>query len=124
MSDDPLLQRIRKALAPRAFTEQKMFGGVCFMVDGNMLVGSSKRGLLVRVGKDAHGAALAQPHAQAMEMRGRPMEGYVFVDPARNGFGEGPESVAQARARLRGDPPAQGRKAGKAKPKRGGRSAT
>jgi TfoX/Sxy family transcriptional regulator of competence genes len=80
--DELMLERIRKALAPRAFTEQKMFGGVCFMTDGNMLAGISNRGLLVRVGKDAHAAAVAQPHARPMEMRGRPMEGYVFVDPA------------------------------------------
>lgn len=82
MVDDPMLERIRKALARRAFTEQKMFGGVCFMIDGNMLAGTSNRGLLVRVGKDANAAAAAQPHARPMEMRGRPMEGYVFVDPA------------------------------------------
>lgn len=52
------------------------------MLSGNMLVGTSKRGLLVRVGKEAHASAVARPHATAMEMRGRPMEGYVFVDPA------------------------------------------
>ena len=59
-----------------------MFGGTCFMLSGNMLVGTSKRGLLVRVGKDAHAAAVARPHATPMEMGGRAMEGYVFVDEA------------------------------------------
>ena len=43
-----------------------MFG--CFMVDGNMVAGTSKRGLLVRVGKEGHAAALQRPHARTMEM--------------------------------------------------------
>ena len=81
MAEDPLLPRLREALSPRPFTEQKMFGGTCLMLGGNMLAGTSKRGLLVRVGKGAHRAALARPHARPMEMRGRAMEGYVFVDP-------------------------------------------
>ena len=81
MAEDPLLDRLRRALAPRSFTEQKMFGGVCLLVDGNMLVCASKRGLLVRVGKEGHAAALARPHAAAMQMGGREMHGYVFVAP-------------------------------------------
>jgi len=121
MPDDPVLPRIRKALAPRGFTEQKMFGGVCFMIDGNMLVGSSKRGLLVRVGKEAHGAAIAQPHAKPMEMRGRPMEGYVFVDPAGTASEKDLKAwLKRALAFVGTLPP----KAGKAKPKRGSGSAT
>ncbi|TIS06365.1 MAG: TfoX/Sxy family protein, partial [Mesorhizobium sp.] len=60
---DPMVERLRAALGRRAFTEQKMFGGTCFMINGNMLVGTSKRGLLVRVGKDGHAAAAARPHA-------------------------------------------------------------
>ena len=79
---DEMLARLRTALAGRPVTEQKMFGGTCFLLSGNMLVGTSKRGLLVRVGKQAHAAALARLHARAMEMRGREMEGYIVVDPA------------------------------------------
>jgi hypothetical protein len=82
MADDELLGRIRAILAPRPLGEQKMFGGTCFMLAGNMLVGASTRGLLVRVGKEAHAKAIARPHARPMVMRGREMEGYVFVDPA------------------------------------------
>ncbi|KUM27084.1 hypothetical protein AU467_17905 [Mesorhizobium loti] len=78
---DPMVERLRAALGARAFTEQKMFGGTCFMINGNMLIGTSKRGLLVRVGKDAHAAAAARPHASPMEMGGRSMEGYVHVAP-------------------------------------------
>ena len=78
---DPMVERLRAALGNRAFTEQKMFGGTCFMINGNMLIGTSKRGLLVRVGKDAHAAAVARPHARPMEMGGRSMEGYLHVAP-------------------------------------------
>ncbi|RUT99162.1 hypothetical protein EOD23_25615 [Mesorhizobium sp. USDA-HM6] len=78
---DPMVDRLRAALGSRAFTEQKMFGGTCFMINGNMLIGTSKRGLLVRVGKAAHAAAAARLHARPMEMGGRSMEGYVHVAP-------------------------------------------
>ena len=74
-----MVGRLRTALAGLPVTEQKMFGGTCFMLSGNMLVGTSKRGLLVRVGKDAHGAALSRPNTRPMEMGGRAMKGYVFV---------------------------------------------
>jgi hypothetical protein len=81
MPENPMVERLRKALGKDRITEQKMFGGVCFMLAGNMLVGTSKRGLLVRVGKEAHASAVAQPHTAPMEMGGRAMEGYVFVAP-------------------------------------------
>jgi hypothetical protein len=80
MPDDPMMvERLRTALAGLPVTEQKMFGGTCFMLSGNMLVGTSKRGVLVRVGKDGHAAALSRPHSRPMEMGGRAMEGYIFV---------------------------------------------
>jgi hypothetical protein len=82
VTDDPMLTRLRTALADLPVTEQRMFGGTCFLLSGNMLVGTSKRGLLVRVGKQAHGAAITRPHARSMEMRGREMQGYIIVDPA------------------------------------------
>ncbi|BAV52060.1 hypothetical protein MesoLj113a_54280 [Mesorhizobium sp. 113-1-2] len=78
---DPMVARLRGALGNRTFTEQKMFGGTCFLINGNMLVGASKRGLLVRVGKAAHAEAALRPHARPMEMGGRSMEGYVRVAP-------------------------------------------
>ncbi|MDX8439923.1 TfoX/Sxy family protein [Mesorhizobium australafricanum] len=81
VAPDPMVERLRAALGKRAFTEQKMFGGTCFMINGNMLIGTSKRGLLVRVGKDAHAAAAARPYASPMEMGGRSMEGYLHVAP-------------------------------------------
>lgn len=80
--DQDLAERVRRVLCrTAAVREVKMFGGLCFMVNGNMVAGTSKRGLLVRVGKDRHAEALARPGARPMEMSGRPMEGYIFVDP-------------------------------------------
>lgn len=80
--DADLAERMRTALAGSgSLREVRMFGGLCFMLNGNMVAGTSKRGMLVRVGKDQHARALALPGAKAMEMSGRPVEGYVFVDP-------------------------------------------
>ena len=58
-------------LAEQAPAERKMFGGVCFMINGNMLAGTFKGDLLVRVGKDGHAAALKRPHTRPMEQAGR-----------------------------------------------------
>jgi hypothetical protein len=52
------------------------------MLNGNLLAGASGRGLLLRIGKDRSGQALAKPGARPMVMRGRTMEDYIYVDPA------------------------------------------
>ena len=81
--DEDLAGRMRAILGTTgAVREVRMFGGLCFMLNGNMLAGTSKRGLLVRVGKDQHAGALARPGAKPMEMAGRSVNGYIFVDPA------------------------------------------
>ena len=84
MSADPdLVSRMRALLAAAEnITEIKMFGGIAFMLNGNMLASSSKRGLMLRVGKDQAPLALSHPGTHQIEMRGRPMEGYIRVDPA------------------------------------------
>jgi TfoX/Sxy family transcriptional regulator of competence genes len=80
--NEDLAERIRAVLAGTgSLREVRMFGGLCFMLNGNMVAGTSKRGLLVRVGKDQHARALMRPDARSMEMSGRPMQGYVLVDP-------------------------------------------
>lgn len=82
-ADDGLAERVRQLIAGPGVGEKRMFGGICFLIDGNMAVGASlKRGLLLRVGKDGYGAALLRPGTRPMEMRGRPVEGYLYVDPA------------------------------------------
>jgi TfoX/Sxy family transcriptional regulator of competence genes len=81
--DEALATRLRVLLEGTGrLREVKMFGGLCFILNGNMLAGTSKHGLLLRVGKEQYRAALKRPGATPMEMTGRPMEGYVFVDPA------------------------------------------
>jgi TfoX/Sxy family transcriptional regulator of competence genes len=81
--DEDLTERMRTVLAGTgAVREVRMFGGLCFMLDGNMVAGTSKRGLLVRVGKERQPDALTRAGAKPIEMGGRTMEGYVFVDPA------------------------------------------
>ena len=80
--DDGLAQRIRELLDPRlASTEMRMFGGLAFMVNGHMCVGILQASLMARVGPDAYPDALEQPHVRKMDFTGRPMAGYVFVDP-------------------------------------------
>jgi len=79
MAERDLIARVRDALGARPVTEQKMFGGVCFMLAGNMLVCASPRGLMVRTGKDGYAAALARPHAAPMRQGTREMPGFVVV---------------------------------------------
>jgi TfoX/Sxy family transcriptional regulator of competence genes len=78
---EELAASVRSALAEAgAVREVRMFGGIGFMLNGNLLVGASKRGLLVRVGKDSEHDALSRRGARPMVMRGRTMRGYVRVD--------------------------------------------
>ncbi|MHA6297787.1 TfoX/Sxy family protein [Devosia sp. CAU 1758] len=81
MASEELAERIRAILPPEEnIREQKMFGAIAFMLDGNMLVAPTKEGsMLVRVGKDGMEAALTQPGAIAMEMGGRAISGFVEV---------------------------------------------
>lgn len=81
--DEELAQRVRELLAERTdVTERKMFGGLAFLVGGNMAVGIAGSDLMVRVGKEGYDAALAQPHTREMDFTGRPMTTMVYVDPA------------------------------------------
>ena len=81
--DEGLAQRIREALAnDDGLTERRMFGGVAFMLHGNMAVGISGDDLMVRVGPERYDEALAQPHARVFDMTGRVMRGWVVVAAA------------------------------------------
>jgi TfoX/Sxy family transcriptional regulator of competence genes len=80
--DEKLAVRVRKALAVgNDVVEKKMFGGLCFMVDGAMCCGLTKSDFMVRVGPDQYEAALAEPHARPMDFTGRPLKGMVYVAP-------------------------------------------
>jgi len=81
--DETLADRIRRVVPPAAgIGEKKMFGGVVFVLGGKMFVGVTGTDLMVRVGPDAHAAALAKPHVRPMDFTGRPMTGYVYVGAA------------------------------------------
>ena len=81
-AESDLALRVRAALhGVEALREVKMFGGVGFMVNGNLVAAASRRGLLLRLGRERQDEALAQPGIRPMEMRGRRMEGYVYADP-------------------------------------------
>lgn len=85
--DQGLAERIRTVLRDRPeLAERKMFGGLAFLVNGNMCCGIVGDELMVRVGPDGHAAALAEPHARPMDFTGRAMRGMVYV--GTDGFAE------------------------------------
>ncbi len=81
--DEELANRIRELLADQpGVTEKAMFGGLAFLLGGHMTVAASRSGgLMVRVGREATGEALAKQHTELVEMRGRPMPGWIRVGP-------------------------------------------
>jgi hypothetical protein len=80
--DDDLAHRIRELTAGEPdMTEKKMFGGLAFLVGGNMAVAASGQGgLMVRVDPEDTAALVTRPHARPFEMRGRAMQGWLRVD--------------------------------------------
>ena len=80
--NEGLAERIRAAVAGRqGLTETRMFGGIAFMLNGNMFCGVLRDDLMVRVGPEYHERALAQPYARPMDFTGRAMRGMVYVGP-------------------------------------------
>jgi TfoX/Sxy family transcriptional regulator of competence genes len=89
--DEDLANRIRELIADEpSVTEKKMFGGLAFLIGGNMSVSASGQGgLLVRVDPEQTDELVAKPHAEPFVMRGRAMDGWLRVDP------EGVRTTAQ-----------------------------
>ena len=80
--DESLAQRIRDALARKKnIEEKKMFGCICFFLNGNALAGVWKDGLIARLGPDEGELALREPHVRAFDIIGRPMRNWVVVEP-------------------------------------------
>jgi TfoX/Sxy family transcriptional regulator of competence genes len=85
--DTVLAERIRAQVKSRpGFTEKQMFGGIGFLLHGNMCVGVWKESLILRL-RPAADAALQEPSVREMDITGRPMAGWVLVEPS--GFGRG-----------------------------------
>ena len=81
--DEELAQRVRKLLAPiENIQERRMFGGLAFMLYGNMCCGIEKDNLVVRTGSMGYDDALARPYARVFDFTGRPMRGFVYVETA------------------------------------------
>ncbi len=80
--DEDLANRVRELIAGEPdVTEKKMFGGLAFLVGGNMSVGASGQGgLMVRVEPEDTDALVTKPHVRPFEMRGRPMQGWLRVE--------------------------------------------
>ncbi|MDH3492655.1 MAG: TfoX/Sxy family protein [Acidobacteriota bacterium] len=88
--DEELGTRIRGLMSDRGdVVEKKMFGGLCFMVSGNMACGIVKDTLMARVGPDLYDECLAKEHAREMDFTGRSLKGMIYVSP------EGIESKEQ-----------------------------
>lgn len=80
--DESLAARIRDELARRRnIEERKMFGCICFLLNGNALAGVWKDALIARLGPDEGEAALREPHVRAFDITGRPMRNWVAVEP-------------------------------------------
>lgn len=80
--DEKLSQRIRDFLdGMPGLVEKRMFGGVAFLLNGNMTCGIHKEWLVVRVGPDANDRALEKPFTRIFDITGRPMKGWIMIDP-------------------------------------------
>jgi len=78
--DESLAERVRKQLDRQAgLTEKKMFGGLAFLINGNMSVGVHGSELIVRVAPEATTDALKEPGARPFDITGRPMKGWLLV---------------------------------------------
>lgn len=78
--DSKLAERIRSQLKGIPFVEKKMFGGVGYLLNGNMACGVNKNDLIVRVPPDKHAGLLKRPHARPFDMTGRPMKGWLIIE--------------------------------------------
>ena len=81
--DEILAERVRAILDDQpGWVSKKMFGGIGFILHGNMACGVHKEALIVRVGPERYEEALSQPHTRVFDITGRPMTGWVMVAPA------------------------------------------
>jgi TfoX/Sxy family transcriptional regulator of competence genes len=75
-----LAERLRSELSGMPFVEKKMFGGVGFLLNGNMACGVNKDNMIVRVDPEKHSALLKKPHTKPFDLTGKPMKGWLLVE--------------------------------------------
>ncbi len=79
--DEALDARISEAVAPWDTTRKKMFGGTCYLLNGNMMAGVYKNSLILRLGEEKAAQALGDPVVRPFDITGRIMKGWVMVEP-------------------------------------------
>src|SRR5438876_11303808 len=80
--DEKLAARIRNRLSrKKGVTEKKMFGGIAVLLNGNMSCGVHGEEMIVRLAPDATDAALVQKHTRVFDLSGRPMKGWILIEP-------------------------------------------
>jgi len=78
--DEDLANRVRKILAKvDGVSEKKMFGGLCFLINGNMALGLANDDLMIRVGPESYEKMLAKPNVRKMDFTGKPLKGFLYV---------------------------------------------
>ena len=81
-ADEELIERIRSLMKRRkGCSEKQMFGGICFMINGNMCAGPWKGSLIVRLDKRQHEQTQAEPFVRPMDITGKVMKGWAMVEP-------------------------------------------
>ena len=79
--DEGIAEVVRQQLQDKVgYSEKKMFGGLCFLINGNMAGGIVDNRVMVRIGKDAYEDALLQEYVTEMDFNGRPMRGMIYID--------------------------------------------
>jgi hypothetical protein len=79
---ESLALRVRQVLSSRhGIIEKKMFGGVCFLLNGNICVGVWKNSLIARIGPISYEEAVKEDYVREFDVTGRPMKGWVMVEP-------------------------------------------
>jgi TfoX/Sxy family transcriptional regulator of competence genes len=107
--DESLADRVRELLMARAdVSERKMFGGIAFMVGGNMACGVLGEDLIVRLGEDEAEKALAEDGVRPFDFTGRPMKTTVYVSPERTSDDAGLAEWVEAGADFAASLPAKG----------------
>jgi len=85
--DEGVAQRVREVMADyENLSEKKMFGGIAFMLSGNMCVGVVKDQLMLRVGKEQYEGLLKNSYVKEMDFTGKAMKGFIYLQP--DGFAE------------------------------------
>jgi TfoX/Sxy family transcriptional regulator of competence genes len=78
--DDILANRIQRILERvEGLSEKKMFGGICFLINGHMALGLVNEDLMIRVERDSHEKLLSQPHVRKMNFTGKPLKGLLYI---------------------------------------------